>query len=108
MEMPVRISFRGLEHREDLARAARGWIAAIAERLSRAALSDARVHVYRCGPEWGGSTTAQVEVTIDGERLVEFARHQDPGEALQSALAKIATRARPSAFGGPAAIGAWS
>lgn len=108
MEGPVHIGFRGLEPREDLRRSAQGWTDAIDERLPRGALLAARVDVYQCGPEWGGSTTVRVELTVEDEQLTEFVRHQNPREALQRAFASIATRLRPSTFAGSTAVGAWS
>ncbi len=94
MNGEVSVSFRGIERREELVRSARAWSAAISDGLPPSSVV-ARVSIHRCAPEWGASTTVQVDLAIDGREITEFARCQDPHDAVQASFIAIAKRLRP-------------
>jgi hypothetical protein len=112
MSHPVKVSFRGIEPSEDLTRSAQVWAAAISDGLPRMPPLEATVLIHRCAPQWGASTTVRVDLTIDGRRITEFARCQDPRDAVEGSFIAMAKRLRPASLNRgpvvtPSAIRAW-
>lgn len=100
MRDQVKVTFRGMERREDLVRSAQAWTAAIRDGLPRTRSLEALVFIHRCAPRWGASTTVQVDLSIDGRQITEFARSEDPYDAVQGSFVAVAQRLRPASLSG--------
>ena len=112
MNDQVEVTFWGIEPKEGLIRSAQSWGAAIVDGLPPAVCVEAQVLIHRCAPQWGASTTVRVELTIDGRQIVEFARCQEPHDAVEGSFTAIAKRLRPASASGrsnvsPSSIRGW-
>lgn len=94
MEGRLEIQFRGMKPNDELSVSARQWWNVIIDGISWEASPKGQLFVNRCALEWGGSTTAQIELWFADQKLVEIAQHQDPYEALQESFRAIASKVR--------------